>query len=96
MEAMFGGLRESEDDMSAIQQKEHIKQTFSKAATVYSNNSKINNYEQNYCIILREETEKVSMESVETSNNLIVYLCYSILCNKHRSQAANYFKGTQA
>ncbi len=47
---MFKGLRESEDDMSAVQQKEHMKQTFSKAATVYSNNPKINNYEQNYCI----------------------------------------------
>ncbi len=75
---MFGGLRESEDDMSAVQQKEHIKQTFSKAATVYSNNSKINNYKQNYCIIcgkrLQRETDRESkhIESVETSNNLTV------------------------
>jgi hypothetical protein len=58
---------------------EHIKQTFSKAATVYSNNSKINNYEQNYCIIcgkrLQRETDRESkhtVESVETSNNLTV------------------------
>jgi hypothetical protein len=62
MEAMFGGLIESEDDISAVQQKEHIKQTFSKAATVYSNKSKINNYEQNYCIIcgqrLQRETDR--------------------------------------